>query len=243
MVKKYYAVKNGRQPGIYTSWPECQRQVSGYPGAVYKGFTSRMAAQEWLHQSHTSKRRPSEQLQLQLTMPSRQSRPAIHLYTDGGSRNHGNKRGQHVKANDKAAWAYLIVYHGHHQTGTGGEYGATNNKMEITALIQALRYLLAHRLNNQPISATLDSHYVLDPIVKGWVYGWRHRGWRTASGKPVANQAEWQTLLTLLPRFAHLTFDWTKGHANNQGNNLVDALLNTTMDKMEGTRTKNENWN
>lgn len=233
MTRKYYAVKRGRTPGIYTTWAECQRQVSGFSGAVYKSFASHQQALAWLQQSQPRQHR-SQQLQLTLDDQARPAQPAatIKLYTDGGSRNHGNKRGQHVKANDKAAWAYLIEYRGAQQTGTGGEYGATNNKMEVLALINALQFLLDHRLNNETIAATLDSHYVLDPITKGWLYGWQRRGWRTASGSPVANAEQWQQLLGLLPRFTHLSFRWTKGHANNQGNNIVDGLLNQTMDKM-----------
>ena len=232
MAKKFYAVKKGYQPGIYTSWPECQRQVSGYAGAVYKGFPSRSTALVWLKGADT----PAKPQQLSLSLAADDAAfdsPAIRLYTDGGSRNHGNKRGQHVKSDDKAAWAYLIEYRQQRITGTDGEFGATNNKMEVTALVKALEYLLAYHLNDGTILATLDSHYVLDPIMKGWLYGWRRRGWVTASGSPVANRELWETVLRLLPQFSRLRFSWTKGHAVNQGNNTVDELLNETMDQMK----------
>lgn len=220
MKQKYYAVKKGRHPGIYRSWPACQKEVTGFPGAVYKSFLSQAAAQQWLDGSQPTPGLGS----------SRQFE--IKLYTDGGSRNHGNKRGQHVKADDKAAWAYLIEYHDQQITGTGGEYGSTNNKMEVTALVQALQYLLTHGLNQYSTIATLDSHYVLDPITKGWLSGWQRRQWVTAAGKPVANKELWQQVLQLLPKFSNLHFAWTKGHATNTGNNTVDNLLNATMDKM-----------
>ena len=232
MAHKFYAVKKGYRPGIYSSWPECQRQVSGFTGAVYKGFPDYRSASAWLKGTD---RRSSEHQQLSLSLGASTppTAPTIRLYTDGGSRNHGNKRGQHVKDNDTAAWAYLIECRQQQITGTGGEFGATNNKMEVTALIRALEYLIDHQLNDEPIVATLDSHYVLDPITKGWLYGWRRRDWVTASGKPVANQELWATVLRLLPHFAKLHFAWTKGHATNQGNNTVDELLNKTMDRME----------
>lgn len=60
-------------------------------------------------------------------------------YTDGGTRNTGVYKGGHVKKTDKAAWAYLIEWDGGSEDGSGGEYGATNNKMEQTALINALK--------------------------------------------------------------------------------------------------------
>lgn len=240
MTRKYYAVKKGRQAGIYTSWPKCQKMVSGFPGAVYRSFGDRIEAENWLHSSQKARpHRNNEQLQLKLDEQSfawqasaTANRPTIMLYTDGGSRNHGNKLGQHVRNDDKAAWAYLIERQGQQYTDTAGEFGATNNKMELTALLTALRTIQAHHWQDEVISATLDSHYVLDPITKGWLYGWQRRGWKTSTGKPVANKELWQEMLEVLPKFARLHFGWTKGHADNLGNNIVDELLNTTMDKM-----------
>ena len=204
--------------------------MSGFHGAMYKSFRTRSAALSWLRERAI---RPSHQMSLFPDTAAVTSSPAdIYLYTDGGSRNHGNKRGQHVKSDDKAAWAYLIEDGQRKLTGTAGEYGATNNKMEVTALREALRYLIDHHLNERAIVATLDSHYVLDPIMKGWLNGWARRGWVTSTGKPVANQTLWAEIRRLLPQFSRLRFDWTKGHATNRGNNTVDELLNTTMDKM-----------
>lgn len=239
MAQKYYAVRRGRHPGIYRSWGECQKEVSGFSGAQYKSFLSKNEANEWLKlptQPHQKNTTNSQQLQLALndldqTITTRGD--VISLYTDGGSRNHGNRLGQHVRKNDKAAWAFLVVDEEGDHTGTGGEYGCTNNRMEITALIQALRYLIAHQQNTESIIATLDSHYVLDPITKGWLYGWQRRGWKTSTGTAVANQELWQEVLSLLPQFTDLHFKWTKGHAANRGNVIVDELLNTTMDKMK----------
>lgn len=237
MARKYYVVKKGRHPGIYLNWPDCQREVSGFSGAVYRSFTSEKEAQNWLHTANQpAPRTVKQQLSLDLgqAAASQATHPkdAIQLFTDGGSRNHGNRLGQHVKADDKAAWAFLIERQGQRLTGTAGEFGATNNRMELMALINALTTLLDHGWQGENINATLDSHYVLDPITKGWLYGWRRRGWTTSTGKPVANKELWQELLRLLPQFTGLHFNWTKGHADNLGNNIVDELLNTTMDKM-----------
>ncbi|MBB1078609.1 viroplasmin family protein [Limosilactobacillus sp. STM2_1] len=225
MTRKYYVVKKGRKPGIYQTWPECQKQVSGYPNARYKSFTTLTAAETWFYDQE-------QKLPPKQNTVSNYSANVIRLYTDGGSRNHGNKLGQHVKSNDKAAWAYLICYEGQTYTDTAGEYGATNNKMEITALVQALTKLVMLGLQTKPIVATLDSHYVLDPLTKGWLVNWQRRGWMTASGKTVANQDLWKKLVKILPNFTDLHFEWTKGHAINAGNNRVDELLNQTMDHM-----------
>ena len=100
------------------------------------------------------------------------------------------------------------------------------------ALRNALQILVKNQKQEDPIIAVLDSHYVLDPIMKNWLNGWQHRGWKTSTGSPVANQELWQEVIQLLPQFKQLHFQWTKGHANNQGNVIVDHLLNKTMDQM-----------
>ena len=223
-MSKIYAVRKGRHPGIYLSWPECQQEINGYPGAVYKSFSNESLAKEWL--AGDNKRQTKDHAG-RLNDPD-----IIYLYTDGGSRNHGNKPGQHVKQTDKAAWALLISKGGQQFTKTGGEFGATNNRMELMALRNALQILVKNRKQEDPIIAVLDSHYVLDPIMKGWLNGWARRGWQTSSGSPVANQELWQEVIQLLPQFKQLHFQWTKGHANNQGNVIVDHLLNQTMDQM-----------
>ena len=109
MTRKYYAVKKGRQTGIYTSWPECQKMVSGFPGAVYRSFVDRPAAENWLNSDQELRpHQANEQLQLKLDersfaqqAPDTTSRPTILLYTDGGSRNHGNRLRQHGRDREK----------------------------------------------------------------------------------------------------------------------------------------------
>ncbi|WEV51250.1 ribonuclease H family protein [Lactobacillus sp. ESL0731] len=158
------------------------------------------------------------------------------IYTDGGTRNTGNYKGGHVKPTDKAAWAYLIEWQeaGEPKStyGTNGEFGATNNKMELTALIEALKKLLELNFNTKPLLFVLDSQYVLNPITKGWLKSWKKRGWKKSSKGEIANLAGWQELDRLLAQFSNPEFEWTKGHANNRGNEFVDHTLNKFMDQM-----------
>ncbi|SJZ75908.1 ribonuclease HI [Pilibacter termitis] len=156
----------------------------------------------------------------------------IVVYTDGGSRNTGNVKGGSVKATDKAAWAFLIaIENGKTHYGTGGEYGATNNQMEITAVLKSLRALYKLEMNNENITIVSDSQYVLNSITK-WLTGWKKNGWKNASKKEVKNKDLWIQIDNALPHFPNIRFEWTKGHAGNAGNNYVDELLNQTMDKM-----------
>lgn len=220
LVGKFYAVKKGRKTGIFTTWAECQKQVFGFPKAEFKSFISKQEADDWLKEIKSSNE-------------NRRKSYSVIVYTDGGSRNHGNKKGEHVKKNDKAAWAYLIKYQGSIISDTDGEYGSTNNRMEIMALKKALLDLKQRELQNEKILVVLDSKYVLDAITKRWLQSWEKNGWKTSAGTGVKNKELWMEISRLLPEFPNLDYQWTKGHANDEGNNLVDELLNKTMDQMD----------
>lgn len=236
--KKFYAVRRGKKPGIYTSWPECQKQVAGFANARFKGFMTEAEAKAWLDEPEKKASPSGHATQTVLDLFGEESGPkfvpTIIFYTDGGSRNHGNKRGDHVHDDDLSAWAFLIrLEDGFKITDTDGEFGATNNRMEVMALFKCLQRLYELNFHNEPIEGILDSQYVLNAVTKGWLYRWRRNGWSTSTGKPVANQELWAEIANLLPKFKNLRFKWTKGHAENHGNITVDELLNQTMDRMK----------
>ncbi|WP_372791508.1 ribonuclease H family protein [Lentilactobacillus sp. SPB1-3] len=221
IIIKFYAVKKGRKPGIYSTWPDAQKQISKFPGAVFKSFPTRKAAEDFLNGQ-------GDYGNLTESAPKTDE---IIVYTDGGSRNHGNVAGGHVKQSDPAAWAYLIINHGKKTSDTGGEFGATNNRMEIMGLRNALQYLLDNGLNQEHVHIIADSKYVLDAITKGWLAGWKARGFQRSQGE-LKNRELWQDIDRLLPKFTNIVYSWTKGHADNSGNVFVDELLNQTMDEM-----------
>lgn len=229
-MQKYYAVRRGKKPGIYLTWPECKAQVDGFTGARYKSFTDKSQAQAFLEGSDSYSK----------PVTKKNNKPKVSdindydvvVYTDGGSRNHGNYKGGHVKTTDKAAWAYHISNHDQTYEGTGGEFGATNNRMEIMGLIQSIIRLNELKINQQNTIFVLDSQYVLNAITKNWLAGWRKRGYKKSDGSVPVNVELWKELDKLLPTVTNKTFEWTKGHATNVGNNRVDELLNETMDKM-----------
>ncbi|WEV39914.1 ribonuclease H family protein [Lactobacillus sp. ESL0684] len=271
---KFYAVRKGREPGIYRSWDAAKQQVNGYSNAEYKSFKNITDATDYLGWGQTernevlqkdedtleravakikrasqqvkpptkpaklvtAKRKPAKTTRSNHFKSSNPSDFFAAIYTDGGTRNTGNYKGGHVKATDKAAWAYLIEWQeaGQQQatSDSNGEFGATNNKMELTALIEALKKLIKLGFNQQRLLFTLDSQYVLEPINKGWLKSWKKRGWKKSSKGEIANLACWQELDQLLEQFTNTKFEWTKGHANNRGNEFVDHKLNQFMDQM-----------
>lgn len=251
---KIYAVKKGRVPGIYRNWDETKKQVNGFSGAEYKSFENITDAIDYLGWQEKSREetinRKDDTLENAIEKIKRNSKKPVKAtknkktkmqntqsteyfattYTDGGTRNTGVYKGGHVKKTDKAAWAYLIEWNGGSESGSGGEYGATNNKMEQTALINALKKLIELGFNEKHLLFVLDSKYVLNAINQHWLQGWKKRGWKRSSG-PLKNVPEWKELDRLLQSFPDSTFEWTKGHANNRGNEFVDHKLNEYMDK------------
>ena len=102
---------------------------------------------------------------------------------------------------------------------SGGEANTTNNRMEMTALLQALRQL------KEPCAIDLysDSQYVINGLEKGWAKGWKARGWKKADKKPALNPDLWDQLLALTDIHS-LRYHWVKGHAENEFNNRCDEL-------------------
>jgi ribonuclease HI len=112
----------------------------------------------------------------------------------------------------------------------GGESDTTNNRMELTAAIEALNALKG----SQQVALHTDSKYVLDGI-NSWMCGWKKRGWKTAAKKPVKNQDLWEALDGAIQRH-DIEWIWVKGHAGDPGNEEADALANRGIDEMEEGR-------
>ena len=133
----------------------------------------------------------------------------VTIYTDGACSGNPGPGG----------WGAILKWQGHEKELSGGEAQTTNNRMELTAVLTALRLL------KEPCTVELysDSKYVVDAIDKGWLYGWQKKGWIKADKKPVLNVDLWQQLLPELARHdVHL--HWVKGHAENEKNNRCDQL-------------------
>ena len=116
-------------------------------------------------------------------------------------------------------WGAILMYGQHKRELSGGEANTTNNRMELTAVIQALSLL------KEPCVVDLwsDSKYVIDGLEKGWAKGWKARGWKKADKKPALNPDLWERLLALTDIHS-LRYHWVKGHAENAYNNRCDEL-------------------
>ena len=113
----------------------------------------------------------------------------------------------------------ILRYRGREKTFSAGYTRTTNNRMELTGLLEALRQL------KEPCDIDLysDSQYVINGLEKGWAKGWRARGWVKSDKKPAKNPELWGRLLDLLDKH-EVRFHWVKGHADNPYNNRCDEL-------------------
>ena len=116
-------------------------------------------------------------------------------------------------------WGTILRFGGHEKELSGGEAQTTNNRMELTALIEGLACLK----ESCRVVVTTDSQYVANGINKGWARAWKRNGWRKADKKPALNADLWDRLLTLLDQH-EVTVRWVKGHAGHPENERCDAL-------------------
>jgi ribonuclease HI len=130
---------------------------------------------------------------------------AREVYTDGACSG----------ATRAGGWAWAVSPD---HVGSGGAAGTTNQRMEITAALEAVRSL------DGPLVVVSDSTYVVNCFRDGWWRGWHARGWTNAAKQPVANRDLWEPFVELVVDRGDVVFRWVKGHSGDPMNDLVDRL-------------------
>ena len=141
----------------------------------------------------------------------------FNIYTDGACRGNPGPGG----------WGVLMRFGDNEKELWGGEHNTTNNRMELTAAIEALKALKRGSL----VTLTTDSQYVRNGITQ-WITNWKIKGWRTANKQQVKNQDLWQQL-DELSQYHDITWHWVKGHSGHRENDLADVLANRGIDELE----------
>lgn len=142
----------------------------------------------------------------------------VDIYTDGACRGNG-------KENTIGAYGIVLIYNELKKEMKKACKDTTNNIMELSAVIEALKML------KEPCSVTLysDSAYVVNAVNNKWLLNWQKNGWKTSNKEPVKNKELWENLISLL-KVHDVTFVKVKGHADNLFNNRCDELANEAMD-------------
>ncbi len=147
---------------------------------------------------------------------------SVVIYTDGGC--HGNP--------GPGGWGCVILADSKKTELSGGEKQTTNNRMELSAAINALYFVNQNEnLKNRNIIVYSDSQYVRNGI-SSWINNWKKNGWKTAAKKPVLNKDLWISLDGL---YSNLKVDWhwVKGHAGVKYNEFCDSLCQKEISKFE----------
>jgi len=140
----------------------------------------------------------------------------VTIYTDGACSGNPGPGG----------WGAILDYKGKRREISGGEKKTTNNRMELTAALEALKML------KEPCKVKLysDSEYLINAMTKGWAAGWKKRGWVKADKTPAKNPDLFDELLTLCD-YHQVTFVWVKGDASNPDNNRCDEMAVAAREK------------
>lgn len=162
----------------------------------------------------------------------------IEVYTDGGCRSTAQKKGSSVNNNDKSAYAFFLKSGGKELLKGGFDRGKTNNYMEIKAVVEALKHI---NNTNRMVDIKSDSMYVVNSINKGWMKGWKKRGWKKSDGSVPANVELWKELDEQLSRFPFIAINHVKGHNGDEFNELVDKHVNDLMDSMDELEKEQQN--
>lgn len=161
----------------------------------------------------------------------------ITIYTDGACQGNGN-------ANAVGGWAFICINNeGQNYVRYGGEVGTTNNKMELTAVAEALEYFTTIADLENKLEIVSDSKYVIDCLTKKWYKKWVLNGWKTATGAEVKNPELWQKILDLIENKIGketINFKWVKGHNGNVFNEVADRLAVKGLEEAKKERIKNE---
>lgn len=141
----------------------------------------------------------------------------VYIFTDGACSGNPGPGG----------WGAVLRYGQNEKQMSGGEKHTTNNRMELTAVIEALKALK----ESCHVILTTDSKYVCDAINKGWAVSWKKNGWRKSDKKPALNHEMWDELLSLCEKH-EVEFNWVKGHNGHPENEICDRLAVSEWQKL-----------
>lgn len=150
----------------------------------------------------------------------------LEIYTDGSLKRFGNQM-------TFGAWGFIVIQDGKEiYEASGSEYGTTNQRMELEAIVQALNYIITIRRPNERIMIYSDSAYAINCYLQEWYVKWMSNGWVNSKKEPVANQDQWQKIIPYFDNFWY-SFSKVTAHANSFWNNKCDKIVQDAAEKLK----------
>ena len=146
----------------------------------------------------------------------------IIIYTDGACSNN-------QEDNNVGGYGAVMLYKNHRKEIFGGEKNTTNNKMEMKAIIEALKLLKTYSI---PVEIYTDSAYISNCIKQKWYENWMNNGWRTANKKPVKNKELWMEIIDYMNKIESIIFHKVPGHSGVELNERADELADKGVDSV-----------
>jgi len=226
VAKKFYVVWHGREPGIYTDWESCRKQVDKFNGARYKSFPTREEAEAAFNgtkstASKTAGRAPARRRPAARTVKTYSAAEIeamevpVKIFTDGGCEPNPGKAGSGVAlyrdGELEELWYGLYTPHG------------TNNTAELGALYRGLKLAEGERAAGRSVALFCDSKYAVQCIVL-WAEGWEKKGWKKSGGE-IKNLELIQAIYALYNTIADgVQLLHVNGHVGVEGNELADRM-------------------
>ena len=159
---------------------------------------------------------------------SKQKLIELEIYTDGSLKRIGQSM-------TFGAWGFVVVQDGKEiYEASGSEYGTTNQRMELEAIVQALEYIKTIRRPNEKVMVYSDSAYAINCYLQDWYVKWQENGWVNSKKENVANRDQWQKIIPYFENFWY-SFSKVKGHANSFWNNKCDEIVQREADLLKQT--------
>lgn len=222
MAKKYYVIWEGRKTGIFEDWPTAQALVAGHKGAKFKGFETRLLAEQAFSMA------PEKSIVAKTsTKPKKQREPFvfdggfdIHIFCDGG-----------CDPNPGPAASGVIVYQSHELISKyhGLYHSGTNNTAELNALFEAMKLAKHYLAQGHQVQILSDSSYSVKAMTQ-WAAGWKKKNWSRGKGETLANAELIKAMYECycdLPK--SLSVIHVKGHSGVEGNELADRMCFVAM--------------
>ncbi|MGE3297060.1 MAG: viroplasmin family protein [Porticoccaceae bacterium] len=213
--QKYYVVWVGKAPGIYSTWPEAERQIKGFPGAKFKSFPTLALAEAAYAQGKTAMVRKPASPRAKVAATGKHASADIEIYCDGACDPNPGQAGTGI-AIYKSGALYQLWYGLYNPAGT-------NNTAELLGLHHALVFADKFSASGQSVAILCDSKYAIECITT-WAFGWKAKGWKRRGGE-IMNLDLIQSAHALYVEIAdRIRVQHVAGHAGVEGNELADRM-------------------